>query len=49
MYAPSREAELLEIIRTEAEHHGLDPDHTIALFESILEESREAQRRARQE
>ncbi|HEX2368703.1 MAG TPA: chorismate mutase [Acidimicrobiia bacterium] len=49
VYAPSREAELLEIIRTEAEHHGLDPDHTVALFESILEESRAAQRRARQE
>lgn len=41
---PSREQELLDIIREEAIHQGVDPDHAAELFEIVLEESRRMQR-----
>ncbi len=47
--APSREAELLDIIREEAVLQGIDPEHAVAVFDLILDESREAQRRERGE
>lgn len=44
---PEREAELLDIIREEAEHCGLDPLQVERIFVLILEQSRDAQQRER--
>lgn len=44
---PDREEELLDIIRKEAIHHGLDPEHAGDLFERVLEESRRLQHEMR--
>ena len=41
---PDRERELLDIIRTEAETTGLEPDKVETIFALILEQSRAAQR-----
>jgi 3-deoxy-7-phosphoheptulonate synthase len=49
VYAPTREGELLGVIREEAELLGLDKQYVSALFNAILEDSRAAQRRARGE
>lgn len=49
IYVPSREGELLGVIREEAELLGLDTDYVASLFNAILEDSRAAQRRARGE
>lgn len=47
--APERERELLDIIRQEAEIHGIRPDHVEALFSLVLEESRTIQEAMRGE
>jgi 3-deoxy-7-phosphoheptulonate synthase len=49
VYAPTREGELLGMIREEAELLGLDKEYVSGLFNEILEDSRAAQRRARGE
>jgi 3-deoxy-7-phosphoheptulonate synthase len=41
---PSRERELLDVIREEAVAQGVNPDHAVQLFELVLEESRRIQR-----
>jgi chorismate mutase-like protein len=45
--APEREAELLAIIRQEAETQGISPDLVNALFEMVLEHSRRVQEEMR--
>ncbi len=47
VFVPEREAELLAVIREEAQVRGVDPEHVERLFLSILEESRAEQRRER--
>lgn len=46
---PDREAELLDIIRKEAVHHGLEPEHVADLFGRVLSESRRLQHEMRAE
>ena len=47
VHIPEREEELLAIVREEAERHGLDPAEIEDVFDVILEQSRETQRRER--
>ena len=47
VHIPEREEELLGIIREEADHSGLDPERVERIFILILEQSRDAQHRAR--
>ncbi len=47
VHIPEREVELLDIVREEAERHGLDPTEIEDVFDVILEQSREMQRRER--
>lgn len=47
--APEREAELLAIIREEAERLGARPDHIVELFELVLAESRAVQEAMRRD
>ncbi len=44
---PDREEELLDLIRKEAIHHGLEPEHAADLFRRVLEESRRLQHEMR--
>lgn len=46
--APERERELLDIIRIEAEIHGVRPDHVEELFQIVLDESRTIQEAMRE-
>ncbi len=43
VHIPEREQELLEIIREEALHLGIDVDHAVSLFELVLAESKRLQ------
>ncbi len=45
--SPSREAELLEVVREEAIQNDLDPDQVKRVFDMVLRESRQAQREMR--
>jgi len=47
VHDPVRERELLDIIREEAELHGIHPDHAEALFAAVLAESRRLQEEMR--
>ncbi|CAN5777024.1 hypothetical protein BH23ACT5_BH23ACT5_20350 [soil metagenome] len=47
VHIPGREHELLDIIKEEATHLGVDPDHVQALFEMVLAESRRLQHEMR--
>jgi chorismate mutase len=47
VHIPGREHELLDIIRDEAAHLGVDTDHVAALFEMVLAESRRLQHEMR--
>lgn len=49
VHIPEREKELLALVREEAERHGLDPAEIEKVFDLILEQSREMQRRERAE
>lgn len=44
---PERERELLEVIRTEGETRGMDPDHLEQIFQLVLTESRRLQQQLR--
>jgi 3-deoxy-7-phosphoheptulonate synthase len=46
LHSPDREAQILRSLESEAEDAGLDPEAVRAMFDSILVESRRAQRRA---
>ncbi|MGA7271553.1 MAG: 3-deoxy-7-phosphoheptulonate synthase [Acidimicrobiia bacterium] len=48
VHIPEREQELLEIIREEALHLGVDVDHAVSLFELVLAESKRLQREERE-
>ena len=43
VHIPDRESELLDVVREEARHLGLDVDHVVKLFELVLAESRRLQ------
>lgn len=47
VHIPDREGELLEVVRDEAAHLGIDVDHVEALFEAVLAESRRLQHEMR--
>ncbi len=47
VHDPVRERELLDIIREEAERHGIRPDHVEQLFVAVLAESRRLQEEMR--
>lgn len=48
VHIPDREEELLDIVREEAEHLGVDSDHVEELFALVLAESRHLQRLQRE-
>lgn len=48
VHIPSREEELLGVVREEAKLQGIDEAYVVALFEQVLADSREAQRRERE-
>jgi 3-deoxy-7-phosphoheptulonate synthase len=45
LHSPEREAEILDAAGAEADRHGLDPDRIRGVFEAILTQSRDEQRR----
>lgn len=47
VHIPGRESELLEVVKDEAGHLGLDVEHVEALFEMVLAESRRLQHEMR--
>lgn len=47
VHIPGREAELLEIVKDEASHLGIDIEHVSTLFELVLAESRRLQHEMR--
>ena len=49
LFSPDREAELLDEARDDARTLGVDPDYVEQIFQTILDHSKEAQRRAVEE
>ncbi|MFP3913930.1 MAG: 3-deoxy-7-phosphoheptulonate synthase [Actinomycetota bacterium] len=49
VHIPDRESELLDVVRDEAAHLGVDADHVREVFELVLEESRRLQHEMRSE